>query len=83
VVGDDLFDVMPNASNTARVQDAIGGTDTTDRRAVLAVQGPRAKERLAPVFPEAAGVKRFHVGRGVWNGIECTFAGTGYTGRQE
>ena len=37
---DDTFDVMPNASNTARVRDAIGGDDTTAGRAVIAVQGP-------------------------------------------
>jgi len=79
-IGEGVFDVMPNASNTQRVRDAIGGTDTTSTRAILAVQGPRAKERLAAVFPEAAAVKRFHVGTGVWSGVPCTFAGTGYTG---
>src|SRR6188472_569295 len=36
-----VFDVMPNASNTARVVEAVGGVDTTRRRAVLAVQGPQ------------------------------------------
>jgi aminomethyltransferase len=79
-IGEGVFDVMPNASNTQRVRDAIGGSDTTATRAVLAVQGPRAKERLAAVFPEAAAVRRFHVGTGSWNGVPCTFAGTGYTG---
>ncbi len=39
---DGVFDVMPNASNTSRVRDAIGGEDTTAARAVLAVQGPEA-----------------------------------------
>src|SRR5262245_61563471 len=55
------FLVMPNASNTAPIlgalQDAaasFGGgecaiADVTDSRVVLAVQGPRARERLAPV----------------------------------
>ncbi len=38
--GEETFDVMPNASNTSRVLAAIGGTDVTARRAVLAVQGP-------------------------------------------
>ncbi|HEY3484426.1 MAG TPA: glycine cleavage system protein T, partial [Ilumatobacteraceae bacterium] len=38
----DVFDVMPNASNTDAVRDAIGGDETTHERAVLAVQGPRA-----------------------------------------
>ncbi|MFP5486799.1 MAG: glycine cleavage system protein T, partial [Acidimicrobiia bacterium] len=45
------FDVMPNASNTDRVIGAIGGNDVTATRAVLAVQGPAARERLAAVFP--------------------------------
>ncbi|HSB87606.1 MAG TPA: glycine cleavage system aminomethyltransferase GcvT [Ilumatobacteraceae bacterium] len=79
-VDDDIFDVMPNASNTDRVRDAVGGTDTTADRAVLAVQGPRAKERLATVFPTAASVERFRVHKMTWEGHACTVAGTGYTG---
>ncbi len=79
-VADDVFDVMPNASNTDRVVGAIGGTDTTATRAVLAVQGPRAKERLATVFPEAAAVGRFRVQQLSWRGVPVTVAGTGYTG---
>jgi aminomethyltransferase len=79
-VDDEVFDVMPNASNTDRVRAAIGGTETTHSRAVLAVQGPKAKERLATVFPEAAAVGRFRVAHATWNGIDCVVAGTGYTG---
>jgi aminomethyltransferase len=79
-IAPDVFDVMPNASNTARVVDAVGGTDTTSTRAVLAVQGPRARERLATVFPEAAAVGRFRVAELTWQGTPCTVAGTGYTG---
>jgi aminomethyltransferase len=76
----EVFDVMPNASNTDRVRAAIGGQETTHDRAVLAVQGPRAKERLATVFPEAAAVGHFHVSRLSWEGTPCVVAGTGYTG---
>jgi glycine cleavage system T protein (aminomethyltransferase) len=76
------FDVMPNASNTERVREAIGGVETTPTRAVLAVQGPRAAERLGTVWPEAAGVARFDVAVARWNGVECTIAGTGYTGER-
>jgi aminomethyltransferase len=79
-IAPEVFDVMPNASNTARVVDAVGGADTTSTRAVLAVQGPRARERLATVFPEAAGVGRFRVAELTWHGTPCTVAGTGYTG---
>ena len=47
--GADVFDVMPNASNTERVLAAVGGAEITHERAVLAVQGPHARERLADV----------------------------------
>ena len=79
-VDDEVFDVMPNASNTDRVRAAIGGHETTHDRAVLAVQGPLAKERLAKVFPEAAAVGRFKVSQLTWEGTPCVVAGTGYTG---
>ena len=77
---DDVFDVMPNASNTDGVRAAIGGRETTRDRAVLAVQGPKAKERLASVFPAAAGVGRFRVEELAWGNVACVVAGTGYTG---
>jgi glycine cleavage system T protein (aminomethyltransferase) len=74
------FDVMPNASNTARVRAAVGGDDVTDERAVVAVQGPDARARLADVAPDAAAVGRFRVTRFEWGGAACVAAGTGYTG---
>lgn len=82
-VDDGRFDVMPNASNTARVRAALGvgeGADVTAGRAILAVQGPAARERLASVFPEGAEVGRFHVATLEWEGNEVVVAGTGYTG---
>ena len=60
-VDDERFDVMPNASNTTDVVEAIGGIDVTDERAVIAIQGPEARARLAQVSPEAATVHRFAV----------------------
>jgi aminomethyltransferase len=81
-VDDQIFDVMPNASNTDRVRAAIGGIETTHDRAVLAVQGPRAKARIATVFPEAAAVGRFRVQQLYWEGVPCVVAGTGYTGEE-
>jgi aminomethyltransferase len=75
-----VFDVMPNASNTARIRAAVGGTDITSSRAILAVQGPRARERLATVSAEAASVKRFRVQSVNVLGVDCVVAGTGYTG---
>ncbi len=79
-VGTERFDVMPNASNTARVRAAVGGRDVTEQRAVLALAGPRARQRLRGCWPEAAGVGRFEVAELRWYGEPATVAGTGYTG---
>ncbi|HET9729271.1 MAG TPA: glycine cleavage system protein T, partial [Acidimicrobiia bacterium] len=84
--GDGDFSVMPNATNTDRIRDALaaaaertGGVEAVDRtaeRAVLAVQGPEARALLAKVFPEAAETARFRVAAVVPGVV----AGTGYTG---
>lgn len=74
------FDVMPNASNTFSVREALGGQDVTHERAVIAVQGPTAREHLSAVSPEAATVPRFGVATFGWEGVTCVAAGTGYTG---
>lgn len=79
-LADEQFDVMPNASNTASVLGATGGTDTTAQRAVIAVQGPSARSCLATVWPQAAAVGRFAVAAVDWRGTHCRVAGTGYTG---
>jgi aminomethyltransferase len=80
-LADDRFDVMPNASNTSRVLDALGiGDDVTATRAIIAVQGPAARERLARVSSDAAAIERFHVANVTIDGAECVVAGTGYTG---
>ncbi|WP_419850866.1 glycine cleavage system aminomethyltransferase GcvT [Candidatus Poriferisocius sp.] len=85
----DGFDVMPNASNTDRVRDALGGSladagfqadDVTGSRAVLAVQGPEARTRLAEVSLGASEVARNCVAPVEWSGTPLTVAGTGYTG---
>jgi aminomethyltransferase len=77
---DEVFDVMPNASNTSRVIGAIGGSDTTDSRAVIAVQGPRAREVVSSVSRQGSDTGRFRVTKVHIDGVECTVAGTGYTG---
>jgi aminomethyltransferase len=79
-VAEDVFDVMPNASNTHPVVEALGGEDTTEGRCIIAVQGPHARTRLATIAPEAAAVPRFRVTSVVWEGVPCVAAGTGYTG---
>lgn len=79
-IEDDVFDVMPNASNTSRVVEALGGEDTTAGRAVIAIQGPNARARLKGVSPTAADVAHFGVCTFEWGGRVCKVAGTGYTG---
>ena len=79
-IADERFDVMPNASNTERVVDAIGGEDVTAGRAIVALQGPDARRRLEPVAADAAAVPHFGVASFLWSGVSCLVAGTGYTG---
>jgi len=79
-VSEEVFDVMPNASNTDRVVSAIGGTDTTASRAVIAVQGPLARSTVASFCPDASMVSRFAVREVEVCGFRCVVAGTGYTG---
>jgi aminomethyltransferase len=85
-VGPETFDVMPNASNTDRVTQALAGdhdtsvVDVTSTRAIIAVQGPAARERVALVSPEAAAVERFAVSQVRWGAVDLVVAGTGYTG---
>jgi aminomethyltransferase len=79
-VDENRFDVMPNASNTDGVVAAIGGVDITRERAVIAVQGPEARERVSTFWPDAADVKRFDVRELNFGDTLCVVAGTGYTG---
>jgi aminomethyltransferase len=90
-VDDDELLVMPNASNTepivtalATIPEAVARMfaveDITASRAVIAIQGPDARERVAMVSADAAAVPRFEVARVVWEGADCIAAGTGYTG---
>ena len=79
-VGENEFDVMPNASNTSGVTEALPGVDVTNQRCVLAVQGPQARARLATIDPRLSDVARFGVTRFEFRGVEIRVAGTGYTG---
>jgi len=93
-LAEDVFDVMPNASNTDGVVGALVGSDgsgeidsngitvadITADRAVIAVQGPMARSIVADISPQAASIGRFHVADATVAGVACTVAGTGYTG---
>ena len=70
--GDESGDAMGDAD--------IEVTDITASRALIAVQGPRARERLAAVAPAAAEVAGFGVDSFSFEGETCYAAGTGYTG---
>jgi aminomethyltransferase len=91
-VGEEELLVIPNASNTAPALAALqeaaagapGGADVehvTERRALLAVQGPEARRRLAALAPEASAVAHFGVSSTSLPGGATGFVGgTGYTG---
>jgi aminomethyltransferase len=81
-VAENEFDVMPNASNTSGVTDALPGVDVTSERCVLAIQGPHARTKVATVDQRFADVARFRVTRFDYEGVEVRVAGTGYTGEE-
>lgn len=54
--------------------------DVTTTRAVIAVQGPKARDLLAKISPEAAAVSRFRVDSVQIGSVPVVVAGTGYTG---
>ena len=86
-IADDDFMVIPNASNTAPLLEVLSDTvgeravaDVTAERALVAVQGPLAREKLREVAPDLAAPNRFAVAATEWRGHDCLVAGTGYTG---
>jgi aminomethyltransferase len=91
-VGEGDFLVMPNASNTAPLVAALEDAarshadgactveDGTASRAMLAVQGPEARERLRALDPSWAEVPRFGVAPAAYDSAPGWVAGTGYTG---
>ncbi|MDA8080602.1 MAG: glycine cleavage system aminomethyltransferase GcvT [Actinomycetota bacterium] len=76
----EVFDIMPNASNTSSVLASIPGQDITRERAIIAVQGPKARSLAALLLPEVNQLSHFGVVRSRWNRQPITIAGTGYTG---
>jgi aminomethyltransferase len=79
-VRDEVFDVMPNASNTSGFLSVIPGVDVTAERCVLAVQGPRARALVGTIDARLAEVPHFGVREIDLDGITVRVAGTGYTG---
>jgi aminomethyltransferase len=85
----DGYLLVPNAANWPKVADAVRasaspGTEVTPRPevAVLAVQGPRAPELVAGLFPEAAELAYMHMAPAEFAGRTARVCRTGYTGER-
>ncbi len=79
-LNEENFYVMPNASNTENVLNAVGGVDITADRSVIALQGPNSRNLLSKVLVEASQVPFNEVKSLNYAGNEIVVAGTGYTG---
>jgi aminomethyltransferase len=87
---DDKLMIVVNASNVARAWDHIvahkGGAnvrlkDISPEVGLLAVQGPRAEETLAPLASMPLGdIRYYHFSVGKVAGAQCFISRTGYTG---
>jgi aminomethyltransferase len=87
-LADDWFFVIPNAGrNTAvaeQLQHAVPGVhvaDVTKDFAILALQGPKAKDVLAAASPSAP-PKFHHLVDMDLAGVRCMVSGSGYTGEK-
>jgi len=85
----DGFLLVPNAANWPKVADAVRDsapptTEVTPRPdvAVIAVQGPRAPEVVAGLFPEAAELAYMHMAAAHYGGQPARVCRTGYTGER-
>jgi aminomethyltransferase len=76
----DLFYVVCNAANRDVVSEAIGGRDITERRCLVALQGPESAAIASAVLGERVSVSRMRIAATTFRGVDITVAGTGYTG---
>jgi aminomethyltransferase len=89
-VAPERFLVVPNAANAATVAGELSERaagfdarvdDASDRTALIAIQGPRALELLAPLVDAPIGQLRSYAAlEGRVTGVEALIARTGYTG---
>ena len=81
-VDEDRFDVMPNASNTARVVEAVGGERRHGRAGRCSrFRAPRPATAWPSVAPRGRGGRPPRPSpRSRCSGHPCVVAGTGYTG---
>lgn len=72
----DLAWILSHASSYA-----VEVEDRSDSTALLALQGPRAQEILAPLTDtDLDEIAYYHIGRGTVDGVPALIARTGYTG---
>jgi aminomethyltransferase len=86
---DDGYLLVPNAANWPRVADAVRASDPGRAEvvprpdiAVLAVQGPRAPELVAQVFPVSADLAYMHLAPATYRDAPARVCRTGYTGER-
>ena len=85
----DGYLLVPNAANWPKVADAVrasdpGGAEVVPRPdiAVLAVQGPRAPELVAQIFPVSADLPYMHLAPATYRDAPARVCRTGYTGER-
>jgi aminomethyltransferase len=81
----DEFLLTTAEPNLAWFRDLVGRErvtieDVSDAYGVLAVQGPKAREILAPLAPAAATLPYFGLAEATLGGVPVTISRTGYTG---
>jgi aminomethyltransferase len=87
----DRFMLVVNAANIAKDWQAVSEhagrfnvqlVDRSDETALLALQGPRAEEALAPLCPsvDLASLRYYNFTTGEVAGVQCVISRTGYTG---
>lgn len=87
-LGDDRFYVIPNAGRNKAVADHVAANtpgaaveDVTTEWAILALQGPKARDVLAAASTSAP-PKFHHLVEMDIAGVTCMVSGTGYTGEK-
>src|SRR4029453_6932059 len=86
---DDGYLLVPNAANWPKVADAVRASDPGRAEvvprpdiAVLAVQGPRAPELVAQIFPVSADLDYMHLAPATYREAPARVCRTGYTGER-
>ena len=84
---EDEYLVVPNAANLAPIRDVLESETRRDATVehrpdlvTIAVQGPRSRELVEPLFPEAASLTYMHCGQGSFRDTSVLVARSGYTG---